>query len=449
MSDLVIRSRRAVLPEGVRAASIHVRNGVIAAVADWSDYPADGASAVIPSLDVGSHALMPGLVDTHVHVNEPGRAEWEGFDTATRAAAAGGVTTLFDMPLNSIPATTHLDALLAKRSAAAGLCRVNVGLIGGVVPGNAGELRPLREAGVRLFKCFLVPSGVEEFPAVSEADLRLALPLLAELGAPLLVHAELPEQLQAIVEGDVRSYATWLASRPDSAETEAVRLAVALAEEYGARVHIVHLTSHQSLPILADARLRGVKVTAETCPHYLTFAAEEIGDGATQFKCAPPIRDGANRDALWKAVESGEIEMVVTDHSPCPPALKALEPGDFFAAWGGISSLQLALPAVWTVAREQGAGVSLIADRMCAAPAALAGLAHRKGSIAPGYDADFVVWDPDASFTVDGAELQHRHPLTPYQGLVLHGVVQATVVGGAVVFRDGRIVGDAVGELLT
>jgi allantoinase len=444
MSHLVIRSRRVLLPEGVRSASVHVRGGVITAVSDWSDFPGDGER-----FDAGSHALMPGLVDTHVHVNEPGRTDWEGFHTATRAAAAGGVTTLFDMPLNSIPATTNVEALDAKRDAARDRCWVNVGLIGGLVPGNAEELRTLHDAGVRLFKCFLVPSGVDEFPNVSEADLRAALPILAGLNAPLLVHAELPEELQPIVTGDVRSYAAYLASRPDSAETEAVRYVTALAEEYGARVHVVHLTSHLSLSILADARLRGVRVSAETCPHYLAFAAEEIGDGATQFKCAPPIRDRANRDALWKAVQSGEIEMITSDHSPCPPAMKELERGDFFAAWGGISSLQLALPAVWTMAREQGAAIGLIAEKMSAAPAALAGLAHRKGRIAPGFDADLVVWDPDATFTVDGAALLHRHPLTPYQGLVLHGVVHATVVGGTLVYRDGDVVGGPMGQLLT
>ncbi len=444
MNALVIRSRRVVLPEGVRAASIHVRDGVIARVSDWSDFPSSHAT-----FDAGTDALMPGLVDTHVHVNDPGRSDWEGFDSATRAAAAGGVTTLFDMPLNSIPATTSVAAVEAKRAAARDRCWVNVGFTGGVVPGNAGELRPLHAAGVRLFKCFLVPSGVDEFRHVAEPDLREALPILAELDAPLMVHAELPEQLQTIIEGDVRAYATYLASRPDAAETEAARLVVRLAEEFGARVHIVHLTSCASLPLLAESRARGVRVSAETCPHYLAFAAEDIGDGATQFKCAPPIRGRANREALWQAVQSEGIEMIVSDHSPCPPALKALHTGDFFAAWGGISSLQLTLPAAWTVARQHGAGLSIMAEKMSAAPAALAGLAHRKGRIAAGLDADLVVWDPDAAFTVDGTQLQHRHSLTPYQGLVLHGVVQATVVAGAIVYREGQFVGGPTGRLLT
>ncbi len=434
--DLVIRSRRVVLPGGVRDAAVVVREGRISAVVPWADAP-DAADAI----DCGDACLMPGLVDTHVHVNEPGRTEWEGFASATLAAASGGITTLVDMPLNSTPATTTVAALAAKRAAAGGACRVDVGFWGGVVPGNGPELVGLSAAGVLGFKCFLVPSGVDDFPHVGERDLRDAMPVLARLGRPLLVHAELPGPLAAAAEagrgGDPRCYDTWLASRPPAAEVEAIRMVLGICAETACPVHIVHLSAAEALPDLRSARLRGLPVTVETCPHYLAFTAEEIADGATQFKCAPPIRDRANRERLWEALREGTIDFVASDHSPCPPPLKQREEGDFMAAWGGIASLQVVLSAVWSEARERGFTPADLARWMGERPARLAGLAGRKGVVAPGADADLVVWEPEAEWTVEGARLCHRHPLTPYEGRRLHGVVRSTFLRGMCVFERG------------
>jgi allantoinase len=438
---MIMRSRRVLIDGELRPATIHLRDGIIAAIAPYDEAPAEN--------DFGEDVIMPGLVDTHVHVNEPGRTEWEGFASATRAAAAGGVTTLFDMPLNSIPATTTVAALRTKRESARGRISVNVGFIGGVVPGNADELATLHAAGVTLFKCFLVPSGVDEFPNVDESDLREALPILAALDATLLVHAELPEHIVAMPSGDPRHYATYLASRPDSAETEAVALVIRLAEEFGARVHIVHLSSEHSLPLIAAARARGVRITCETCPHYLFFTAEEIADGATELKCAPPIRSATTRDALWNALTNGEIALVASDHSPCPPAMKDHTLGDFFQAWGGIASLQLGLPAVWHEAQTRGASIEQVAEWMSTAPARLAGLSHSKGRIAPGFDADIVIWNPETPVAVDDITLYHRHSLTPYRGRTLTGLVRATYVGGVQVYLNGRVAAATPGSLLS
>ena len=426
-----LRSRRVVTAEGIRPACIHVRDGRIARVAAWDDARGEGALH-----DVGDLVIMPGLVDTHVHVNEPGRTEWEGFETATRAAIAGGVTTLLDMPLNCIPATTTVAALEAKRAAARGRVSVDVGFIGGVVPGNAGKLSALRDAGVLAFKCFLVPSGVEEFPAVSEADLLVAFPVLASLGLPLMVHAEHPAHLMPPATGSAGGYAEYLASRPPAAERAAIEMIARLMERWPVRAHIVHLTSRAGLDVVRAARARGLPLTAETCPHYLTFDASGIPAGATEYKCAPPIRDAIERDALWQGLLEGDLMQVVTDHSPAPPAMKA-SGGNFFTAWGGIASLQLSLPAVWTGARARGVGIDRVAQWMCFAPASLAALGARKGRIAEGLDADVVILDPDATFTVDPSRLLHRHPLTPYAGRVLHGVVHETWLRGRLASSSG------------
>lgn len=423
MTDLVIRSRRVVAPGGMRAASVHIADGSIVAVSAFDDMPSDAKL-----VDAGEMVVMPGLVDTHVHVNHPGRTEWEGFASATRAAAAGGITTILDMPLNSIPATTTVSALQVKRDAARGKTSVNVEYIGGVVPGNSGELEGLHVAGVRAFKCFLSPSGVDEFPAVNENDLREAFPILARLGVPLMVHAEDPERL-ANTGKRSRVYADYLASRPVAAEESAIALLVRLLEWCPTPVHIVHLSSAQSLAIIRDAKTRGLPITLETCPHYLTFAAEEIPDGATEYKCAPPIRGAAEREALWEALIGGEIDLVASDHSPCPPQMKETG-GDFFSAWGGIASLQLSLSAVWTGARMRGVNPERIAQWMSSGPAKLAGLEARKGALAPGYDADIVVWDTEASFVVEPDMLLHRHKVTPYLGRTLYGRVHSTFVGG-------------------
>ncbi|MEO6445187.1 MAG: allantoinase AllB [Gemmatimonadaceae bacterium] len=439
MPSIVFRSRRVLTPNGMRAASVHVSGGVIQRVSGWEEVNASG-----PTIDVGHNVLMPGLVDTHVHINDPGRTEWEGFESATRAAAAGGVTTLLDMPLNSIPATVSVADLETKRRAAEGRCLVNVGFIGGVVPGNAAQLQPLHEAGVRAFKCFLVPSGVDEFPAVDIDDLRRAMPIIASFDALLMVHAELPARLVSGTPRDPRSYAQYLASRPDSAETQAIAQMIMLASEFGARVHIVHVSSRHSLPLIAEARARGVRITAETCPHYLCFAAEEIADGATAFKCAPPIRSVADRDALWWGLEHGVLDAIVSDHSPSPPALKCLDTGDFHAAWGGIASLQLGLPAVWRGAQARGIVMERVVEWMSAAPAQLADLGDKKGSVAAGFDADLTVWDPDADVVVIPEMLHHRHSVTPYLGAVLRGAVLATYVAGREVFADGRFASSPV-----
>jgi allantoinase len=428
-AELLVRSRRVLTTAGIVPATVRVRDGRIAEIAS---YDAAGGR------DFGDAVIMPGVVDTHAHVNEPGRTVWEGFTTATRAAAAGGGTTMLDMPLNSIPATTTVAALDAKRAAAADHTSVRVEFIGGVVPGNAGELAPLWKAGVRAFKCFLVPSGVDEFPHVREGDLRQALPVLAQIDAPLMVHAELPERIGAAPDNGRTRYATYLASRPASAEVEAIELVARLAAEYEARVHIVHVSSAEGIAAIRAARRRGVRMTAETCPHYLTFAAEEIPDGATELKCAPPIRDASTRDALWSALEVGDLDMIVSDHSPCPPALKRRDTGDFFAAWGGISSLQLGLAAVWTGARGRGIDVARVSRWMTTAPARLAGLSDRTGALEPGKDADIVVWDPDASRVVTESGLYHRHTLTPYLGHTLYGVVCATFAQGRLAFDDSR-----------
>lgn len=427
MTELVIRGRGVVTPQGTRPASVHIADGRIVRLGMWDEVPSE-----VEQIDAGECIVMPGLVDTHVHVNEPGRTEWEGFETATRAAAAGGVTTLLDMPLNSIPATTTASALQAKRDAARGKTAVNVEFIGGVVPGNAGELEGLRDGGVRAFKCFLSPSGVDEFPAVSESDLRKAFPILARLGLPLMVHAEDPECLLP-GRGSSRKYGDYLSTRPVAAERAAISTMARLMAQWPTPVHIVHVSSASSLDIVRSARARGLPMTAETCPHYLTFAAEDIPDGATEYKCAPPIREAAERDALWDALIAGDIDLVASDHSPCLPEMKQ-SGGDFFAAWGGIASLQVSLPAVWTGARARGLKPERMAQWMSAAPARLAGLEARKGAIAPGYDADIVLWDPDERFVVDAAALQHRHKLTPYAGRQLFGKVSATYIGGRRIF---------------
>lgn len=400
-------------------------------------------------VDVGDAALLPGVVDTHVHVNEPGRTEWEGFATATRAAAAGGVTTIVDMPLNSVPPTTTVAGLEAKARAAAGHALVDYGFWGGVVPENLADLQPLTMAGVLGFKCFLVPSGVDEFRPVGEADLVAAMRRLAELDHVLLVHAELPGPItQAAARGgDPRRYATWLGSRPRAAELEAIDLLLLSALETKCRVHIVHLSCAAALDRIEGARHTGARVTVETCPHYLTFAAEDIPDGATAFKCAPPLRERDNRERLWNGLRQGGIDLVASDHSPAPPALKHLDSGDFLAAWGGIASLEISLAATWTGARTHGHGLSALARWMCQEPARLARLDH-KGRIAPGCDADLVVFEPDATWTVEAARLHQRHPVTPYAGLALRGKVRRTFVRGVCVYEDGRFPGPAAGTWL-
>ncbi len=443
---LVIRGHRVATPDGPRAAAIHIAGGRIAAVSEF-DEVAPGTELV----EAEDALVFPGLVDTHVHVNEPGRADWEGFATATRAAAAGGVTTLLDMPLNSIPSTTSVAALQAKRAAALGRCAVDTGFLAGLVPGNGAELAPLHSAGVFGFKCFLCPSGVDEFPPMSPGGLRRAAPAVAALDALLMVHAEWPAALERVAptSGDRRSYATWLASRPVTAETEAVRFLIGLARESRLRVHVVHVSAPETIELIGAARAEGVRMTAETCPHYLGFAAEDIPDGATEYKCAPPIREARHRDGLWKALAHDQLDAVVSDHSPSPPAMKLREEGDFLRAWGGIASLQLRLPAIWTGARARGYPPERLASWLCAGPARLAGLAGRKGVIAAGHDADLVLWHPEKEFVVSETVLRHRHPITPWLGRTLAGVVEATYLRGERVYARGGADQPPRGLLLT
>jgi allantoinase len=431
---IVLRAPRAVVDGVERPAAVLVAGERIEAVLPL-DAPAAGREVVLAPDEV----LVPGLVDSHVHVNEPGRTEWEGFATATRAAAAGGVTTIVDMPLNSLPPTVDVAALEVKRAAAAGRCAVDVAFWGGAVPGNEPELRALHDAGTVGVKCFLIDSGVPEFPPLPDPGPALA--AIAAFDGLLIAHAE-DGALVTAAAG--RRYADFVASRPAAAEDSAIGLLLRRARETGARVHVVHLSSASALPLLAAARADGVRVTVETCPHYLALTAEEVPDGDTRFKCCPPVRGDANRDALWRGLADGVIDMVVSDHSPCPPDLKRLDTGDFGAAWGGISSLQLGLPVVWTEARRRGRTLAEVVTWMAARPAALVGL-PRKGRIAAGADADLAVVAPDAEFTV--GELHHRHPLTPYTGRRLHGVVRRTWLRGAPV--DPAVDAAPRGRLLT
>ena len=425
MVDLVLRSRRAVVAGGERPAAVSVAAGRIVAV---DDYAADLAAA--EEVDLGDVALLPGLVDTHVHVNEPGRTEWEGFATATRAAAAGGVTAIVDMPLNSLPPTVDAAALAVKQEAARGQIHVDVGFWGGAIPGNAGALPALHAAGVYGFKAFLADSGVPEFPPLTPDQLTEA---LRAVDAQFVVHAEDPDHLHAAVSSP--AYADFLASRPPDAEHAAVATAIEAARATGGRVHILHLSAASALPLIEAARADGLRVTAETCPHYLTLDAAAIPSGATEFKCCPPIRDAANADRLWAALADGLITCVVSDHSPCTPDLKRQDTGDFAAAWGGIASVQLGLPVVWTAARSRGHTLADVVSWMARRPADLVGL-HRKGRIAVGADADLVAFDPEANFTVDPVRLHHRNPVTPYAGKVLTGVVRTTWLRGRTVTGD-------------
>ena len=446
---------RVVTPQGTRRAAVLLADGlagVIRAVSDPSELP-PGTTTV----DFGSSALLPGLVDSHVHINEPGRTEWEGFATGTRAAAAGGYTTLVDMPLNCLPETTTVAALEAKRQAASAggpegqaQCLVDWAAWGGCVADNQAHLLPLARAGVAGFKCFLIYPGCDGFTMIDREQLERALPAIAESGLPLLVHAELAAPIDAATatlrDADWRRYATYLASRPDEAELQAIRMMIDLCRQYRFRLHIVHLSTARALPELRAARAEGLPITVETCPHYLHFAAEEIPDGATLFKCAPPIRSRQNREALWQGLREGIIDLVVTDHSPCPPHMKRMDDGRFDLAWGGIAGLSVALPVMWTDAAQRGFTLDDVCRWMSAAPAALAGLGARTGSLEAGREASFVVFAPEVEFAVTPDKLHYRHRISPYVGERLRGVVQATYLRGEPVYRDGEFISPPLGR---
>jgi allantoinase len=443
-------SNRVVTPDGIQPGAIMVHEGRIA-----SFTPANQIPTNIKIHDFGESVILPGLVDSHVHINDPGRADWEGFETATRAAAAGGYTTLVDMPLNCLPATTTVFALTAKRQAAHKRCWVDWGAWGGVVKDNQAEIESLAAAGVLGFKCFLIHPGIDSFTMVTEAELRAALPHVAQTGLPLLVHAELPAPVDEATRhlqnqnADWTRYATYLQSRPEEAELSAIRLLLSLCREYKFRLHIVHLSASAALPELSAARAEGLPVSIETCPHYLHFCAEEISDGATLCKCAPPIRSRENREKLWQGLKGRIIDLVATDHSPCPPAMKRIEERNFNTAWGGIASLSLALPIMWTEARRRGFTLSDLSRWMSEQPARLAGCTAIKGRIAEGCDADFVIFDPEAEFIVTEDRLHYRYPISPYMGERLQGVVKATYLRGQPVFSAGKFCGEPRGREIT
>jgi allantoinase len=447
MDGQAFLSHRVATPDGIRPGAVLVRDERITAFV-----PANQVPANVEVHDFGESVILPGLVDSHVHINDPGRTEWEGFETATRAAAAGGYTMLVDMPLNCLPATTSVAALAAKRKAAQDRCLVDWGAWGGVVSDNQSNIETLAAAGVLGFKCFLIHPGIDGFTMVTEAELRAALPNVAQTGLPLLVHAELPRPVDEATRRlqnqneDWRRYSTYLQSRPEEAELSAIRLLLSLCRKYKFRLHIVHLSAGSALSELCTARAEGLPVSVETCPHYLHFCAEDISDGATLCKCAPPIRSRENREKLWQGLKDGIIDLVVTDHSPCPPAMKRLEEGNFTTAWGGIASLSIALPVMWTEASRRGFTLNDLSRWMAEEPARLAGCSSIKGRIAKGCDADFVIFDPETEFVVTEGRLHYRHPISPYLGEKLRGVVKATYLRGQPVFNEGEFCGEARGR---
>jgi len=438
-----LQSRRVVLPEGERPALLLLENGLIASILPH------GSAVDAEVIDLGDQAILPGVVDPHVHINEPGRTDWEGFDTATRAAIAGGLTTLVDMPLNSAPVTTSVANFKVKLEATKGQLHTNVGFWGGVVPGNAAEIEGLIAAGVLGFKAFLTHSGIDDFPNATEDDLRQVMPILARHGLPLLVHCELSEEDDSWKQNDHRSYPNYLASRPKEWEDTAIAMMIRLCGEFRCPVHIVHLSSANSIAPIAAAKAQGLPLTVETGQHYLFFNAEDIADGQTQFKCAPPIREKANNEQLWAALEQGIIDFVATDHSPAPPDLKQMESGDFTTAWGGIASLQLALPVLWTAASKRGASLNDLVRWLSENPAKLIGLSQRKGRIAVGYDADLLVLSPDKTFEVSAEMMHHKHKVSPYICQELRGVVEQTFLKGRQVYQNPQFTQLNQGEILT
>lgn len=444
MFDLAISGKHICTPEGIRAGVVLIKDGIIADVV--AELPGNVSRTVI---DTGEKVLMPGIVDPHVHLNEPGRTNWEGFDTGTRSAAAGGITTLVDMPLNSSPVTTTAAAFDKKVASTEGQLHVNCGFWGGIIPGNSSDIEHLINKGVLGFKAFLTHSGIDEFPNVTEADLHEVMPVIAKYNLPLLVHCELTSNIRSQPGNNDRSYQQYLSSRPKAWEDEAIALMIRLCERYRCRVHIVHLSSAHSIEQIKQARQKGLPITVETVQHYLYFNAEDIPDGHTAFKCAPPIREKANNEQLWQALQEGIIDFVATDHSPAPPDMKEIASGNLMKAWGGIASLQLALPVLWTAARQRNIPVTHMAKWLCEKPADLPGLQGTKGKIAKGFDADLVAWDPNRSFVVTEEQLYHKHKITPYLNQELYGMVEQTWLNGELIFEQGRFPALNKGKLIT
>ena len=450
MCYLAIKSSKTILPDHVGKAVVIIKDGLIVDITD--DFPANDNCQRI---DIADKVLMAGIIDPHVHINEPGRTDWEGFDTATKAAIAGGITTLADMPLNSSPVTTTANAFDKKMNATKNQLHTNCGFWGGIIPGNENDIEPLIEKGVLGFKAFLTHSGIDEFPNVTEDDLRKALPIIAKYNLPLLVHCELENGVKSQKPKVNISYNDYLDSRPKKWEDDAIALMIRLCEEFNCRTHIVHLSSADSLEQIAKAKQKGLPLTVETSQHYLYFNAEQIEDAClaagqdkTQFKCAPPIRERQNNESLWNALKDGTIDFVATDHSPAPPALKELPGGDFMKAWGGIASLQFALPTLWTTAKKRDCTLNHIAKWLCENPSKLIGKQTSKGKIQKGFDADLVIWDNENTFTVSEKMILHKHKITPYLDEKLTGVVEKTFLAGEEIFDNGNVIELNKGKLL-
>ncbi|WP_207510334.1 allantoinase AllB [Longitalea luteola] len=443
MFDLAIIGNHICTPEGIRAGVVLIKDGIIADVVTSLS-----GKVSKTEIDIGEKLLIPGIIDPHVHLNEPGRTHWEGFDTGTRSAAAGGITTLVDMPLNCSPVTTTVSAFDKKLTSAQGQLHVDCGFWGGIIPGNRADIENLIQKGVLGFKAFLTHSGIDEFPNVTESDLRAVVPVIARHNLPLLVHCELSSNIQGQSTNNDRSYQQYLSSRPKAWENDAIALMIKLCEQYRCHVHIVHLSSAESIEPIKQAREKGLPITVETAPHYLHFNAEDIPDGQPVFKCAPPIREKANNQQLWQALQEGVIDFVATDHSPAPPGIKEMGSGNLMKAWGGIASLQLALPVLWTGARKRNIPLTNIVRWLCEKPAILPGLQETKGKIAKGFDADLVVWDPNRSFTVTAEQLFHKHKMTPYLNEELFGVVEQTWLNGELIFEQGQFPALNKGKLI-
>ena len=439
--DFAIASQKVLTLEGEKPAAILIKGEKILDVVSIENIPEN-----CPTEDMGNNMIMPGLVDAHVHINEPGRTDWEGFETATKAAAAGGITTIVDMPLNCIPVTTTVDALNQKIIATKDQLWIDCGFYGGLIPDNIQDLESLADAGVLGFKAFLSPSGIDEFPNISEKHLREALHILAKKGIPVLVHAELENGATSSEEN--KTYKYFQESRPKSWENNAIKLLIQLCREFNVHIHIVHLSSADILPEIAQTRKDGFPLTVETCPHYLHFSSERISDGDTRFKCAPPIWNGENRENLWAGLEEGIINFITSDHSPCTPELKNLEAGNFEKAWGGISSIQFALPVIWTECKQRGYSLEQLINWMSKQPAKFIGKDQQKGQISPGFDADLVCWNPDKKYIIKKEAIHHKNKLTPYEGESLYGVVNATFLRGQKVYENGQFLGNPKGKII-